>query len=132
MTPHDSSVTSAPAEVIHGALDLLRAEIKVGVAHARAFGVHAGIAVVLALFSAVVLQAAVILTVLSPLWFDHLPVSRALLALAAPYVAAVLAAGGAYLVWRKACEPPPFRDIHHPHLQVRNNDDERARKSEAL
>lgn len=96
----------APAEVVHGAIQLARAEVKVALAHGRAFAVQAGLALVLSLFSMAMLQAALILTVLSPLLFDRLSTSMALGALAVPYLGAIAGGGLAFLSWRKACQPP--------------------------
>jgi len=96
----------ASTEVVHGAVRLVRAEMKVALAHAGDFAVQAALAVALGAFSLVMLQAGLILTILSPLLFGHLSPMLAVLALAVPYVAGICSGILAVMNWRKAASAP--------------------------
>jgi cytochrome c biogenesis factor len=110
------SPANAPAEVVQGAISLVRAEVKVAMVHVRAFAVKAGMALVFSVFSLMAVQAALILTVLSPLLFERLPAEKALLALGVPYFGAICGVVLAYLSWRRACSSPA---AHEPESELR-------------
>ncbi len=96
----------ASTEVMQGAVRLVRAEVKVALAHAGDFAVRAVLAVALGAFALVMLQAGLILTVLSPLLFGHLSQTLAILALTVPYVAGICSGIFAVMSWRKVASAP--------------------------
>jgi|GEM_PF-1085060 len=103
---YTGNVAHASTEVVHGAVRLVRAEMKVALGHVADFAVQAALAVALGAFSLVMLQAGLILTVLSPLLFGHLSQTLAILALAVPYVAGICSGILAVTSWRKAASAP--------------------------
>ncbi len=96
----------ASTDVVQGAVRLVRAEIKVALTHAGDFAVRAALAIAFGVFALVMLQAGLILTVLSPLLFGHLSQTLAVLALAVPYLAGGCSGIIALVSWRKATSTP--------------------------
>ncbi len=114
---YTGNIAHASTEVVQGALRLFRAEMKVGLAHVGDFAVQAALAVALGAFALVMLQAGLILTVLSPLLFGHLSQTLAILALAIPYVAAACSGVLAVTSWRKVASAP--RQFISSKIQIR-------------